>query len=379
MPIKSACCLLLPVLLGGALVAQGQNPVFRANRGFYTSMWTANPPEYTTTGQVVAGGTMHWRAFIDQANQRREPRQINGIGTWWQPSDLAGTFPQTIPTPEFRIYPTTTDAAGLMIPDLAATPLLTVPPIPLTANSGGALFSVTIALSVPAAVNATDFAICGVYPQGASSTAPGHFSFMPSAANEAHTLRQQPQPQSYYGFAYPNGQVTHFGLGGARSSLWYTEAQPTLSLRGNWAVSDAHHQTSGTANAFGDQTYFAPLADATWPGWADSRQNTRVGLTVFALGNEGALPLTLFNFGPRFTSGLPFIGQMFELDLTSPVLGSFLQIAPTITNGRSDIDIPLFNVPQARLAGTYIGFESLLLDPLTFQFIGSTQSAWLRL
>lgn len=356
------------------LSAQAQNPVFRANRAFYTSMWTANPPEYTAAGQSVTAGTMHWRAFIDQANQRRETRRINGIGAWWQPSDLTGTFPQMIPTPEFRVYPTTVDGSGLVIPDVTQAPVLTVPPVSIPVSSGSAFNSLTITLSQSAAITITDFAICGVYPQGANSTTSGFFGFLPSGANEAYTLSQ-----SYYGFAYPGGAVTHFGLGGARSSIWYTEEQPTLNLRANWSVTDAHHQANHMTSAFGDQTYFAPTADAGWPGWNDSRRPTRLGLSVFSQGRDGDVPLMLFNFGPRFLGGVPILGQVLEIDLLSPVLGVFAQFAPPIANGRADADIVLLGSPRPSLAGQYVGFEALLLDPFTFQFTGSTQSAWVRL
>lgn len=362
------------VAAGAALPAQTQNPVYRTNRAFYTSMWTANPPEYTNAGQNVTGGTMHWRAFLDTANQRREPRQITGIGTWWQPSDLAGSFPQTISTPEFRFYPTTLDANNLVIPDLTAQPLLTVPPMPMTVTAGSALMSVTVALG-PSPINAIDFAICGVYPQGANSTTPGFFGFMPSGANEAYTLTQ-----SYYGFAYPGGgPITHFPLGGARSSIWYTEAQPTLNLRANWAITDAHNQGNYLGSAFGDQTYFSPITDPAWPGWNDTRRMTRIGWTVFAQGRDGDVPLTLFNFGPRFSGGIPFLGQVFELDLTSPVLSLMAQLAPAIANGKSEVELPLLGSPRPSLLGAYVGFECLLLDGLTFQFTGSTQSAWIRM
>lgn len=356
-----------------ALPAQAQNPVYRANRGFYTSMWTANPPEYTTAGQSVAAGTMHWRAFRDAANQRFEPRQITGIGTWWQPSNLTGSFPQTIPTPEFRFYPTTLDAGNLVIPDLTGAPLLTVAPTPIPAPSTGAFWSVTIALPATP-ISAADFAICGVYPQGASSTTSGFFGFLPSAANEAYTLSQ-----SYYGFAYPGGPITHFARGGARSSIWYTEAQPTLNLRANWAISDAHHLANHLGSAFGDQTYFAPITDVAWPGWADSRAATRLAWTVYSQGRDGDIPLTLLNFGPRFTGGIPFFGQWFELDITSPVLDLLITFAPAINNGQSQASVALFAGPRPALLGTYVGLECLMLDPVAFQFSGTTQSAWVRL
>ena len=357
----------------GALPAQAQNPVYRANRGFYTSMWTANPPEYTATGQSVAAGTMHWRAFLDAANQRFEPRQITGIGTWWQPSDLTGAFPQTIPTPEFRFYPTTLDASNLVIPDLTGAPLLTVAPTPIPVPSGSAFMSVTVALPATP-INAADFAICGVYPQGASSTTSGFFGFLPSGANEAYTLTQ-----SYYGFAYPGGPITHFARGGARSSIWYTEAQPTLNLRANWAITDAHHLANHLGSAFGDQTYFSPITDPAWPGWADSRAATRLAWTVYSQGRDGDVPLTLLNFGPRFAGGIPFFGQWFELDITSPVLDLLVTLAPAIANGQSQASVALFAGPQPALLGTYVGLECLMLDPFAFQFSGTTQSAWVRL
>ncbi len=365
---------LLVVTSGACLTAQARNPVYRANRAFYTSMWTTNPPEYTTTGQSVAAGTMHWRAFLDQANQRQEPRRINGIGTWWQPSNLTGSFPQTIPTPEFRIYPTTTDTAGLVIPDVTVAPLYTVAPTPLPVTAGSAFMSVTVSLGQATSLNVGSFAVCGVYPQGASAAVSGHFGFLPSASNEAYTLAQ-----SYFGFVYPGGPITHFARGGARSSIWLTEEQPTLNLRANWSVSDAQHLAGHMATAFGDQSYFAPASDVNWPGWLDSRNPARVGLTVFSQGREGDIPIVLLNFGPRFLGGIPFLGQMFELDLTSPVLVALAQLAPPILNGRSDVDIALFGTPRPALMGQYFGFEALMLDPFSFQFSGTTQSTWVRL
>lgn len=364
----------LAAVCGSLLSAQAQNPVYRANRAFYTSMWTANPPEYTAVGQSVAAGTMHWRAFLEQANQRWEPRRINGIGTWWQPSNLTGSFPQTIPTPEFRFYPTTLDTAGLVIPDLTAAPVYTVPPMSIPVTSGSAFMSVTVALGQAAALGIGDFAICGVYPQGASSATSGYFGFLPSAANEAYTLSQ-----SYYGFAYPGGPVTHFARGGARSSIWYTEEQPTLNLRANWSVSDAHHQANHMNSAFGDQSYFAPASDVNWPGWNDSRNPARLGLTVFSQGREGDVPIVLLNFGARFLGGIPFLGQTFEVDLSSPYLVALAQLAPPILNGQSNVDITLFATPRPALAGQFFGFEALMLDPFSFQFSGSTQSTWVRL
>jgi hypothetical protein len=356
------------------LVAQTQNPVYRHNRSFYTSMWTTNPPEYTTAGQTVAAGTMHWRAFLDQADQRREPRRVTGIGTWWQPSDPNGTFPQTINTLEFRFYPTTTDAAGLVVPDLAQQPLATLPPTPLAVPSGGAFKSVTIAFgaTTPVTVNA-DFAICAVYPGGASSTTPGFFGLLPSAANEAYRL-----PQSYYGFAYPGGPITHFPLGGARSSIFHTEDQPTLSVRANWAITDSHFQNGHLSGAFGDSAYFSPLADAGWAGWGDTRNPATMALTVFAAGRDGDFPILLFNFGSRFLGGIPFLGHTLEVLPVDPLLTGFSSLSAPVQNGRFDTSFALLGAARAGLAGTYLGFEAALIDPATLTVSGTTQSVWVR-
>ena len=108
-----------------------------------------------------------------------------------------------------------------------------------------------------------DLALCGVYPANASSTTPGFFGFLPSAANQAQGLAQ-----SYYGFAYPNGTLTHFALGGARSSLWFYEAQPTISLRGNWAGFLMAQLVFGLgwSGAFAGAEWAAGHTQTTW-GW----------------------------------------------------------------------------------------------------------------
>ena len=171
------------LLFAGLLVAQpAQNPVYRANTSFYTSMWTANPPEYTSAGQSVAAGTMHWRVFPERGLTRGEPRSINGIGCWWQPSDVNGTFPQNIDTPELRFYGTTTDAQSLEVPDVANPPIASVAPMTMPVQSGSAFNSLTISLTNPVSTSRSDLALCGVYPANASSTTPGFFGFLPSAA-----------------------------------------------------------------------------------------------------------------------------------------------------------------------------------------------------
>jgi hypothetical protein len=360
-------------LLAAAVPAQNQNAVFRHNRAFYTSMWTANPPEYTTIGQTVPAGTMHWRAFREHANQRREPRRITGLGTWWQPSDLAGTFPRTINTLEFRFYPTTTDAANLVVPDLAQAPLLTIPPTPLLVNSGAAFNSVTISLPSAASVTTNgDFALCGVYPGGAHESLPGFFGLLPSASNQTFGM-----PQSYYGFAYATGAITHFGLGGARSSIWYTEDGATLSVRGNWAVSNTDHQNGHQRSAWGDASYFSPLASPSWPGWADSRNPTRLSLDVNAAGRDGDLVLWLFNFGRQYPIGFQFLGHTFEIDPTDPNLALFTRFGGPVGNGRFTLDLPLLGAADPAAAGTFIGFEAILVSP-TLQFTDSTPSVWIR-
>lgn len=353
---------------------QSVNPVYRHNRAFYTSMWTTNPPEYTTQGQVVPAGTMHWRVFHDQGNQRREARAITGIGTWWQPSDLAGSFPQTIHTPEFRIYPTTSDSGNLVVPDLSQPPQATVAPTPMTVTAGNAFNSVTISLSQPLMVQTPgDFAICGVYPAGASSSLPGYFGYLPSAANESYGLAQ-----SYYGFAYANGTITHFGLGGARSSIFYTENQATLAVRAAWAVSSGHFQNGHIGTAWGDAAYFSPLADANWPGWSDSRNPTTFVLDVFAEGRDGDLPLLLLNFGPRFPFGYALLGQTLEIAPNDPVLGLLVPFGAPIVNGRFSLELPLGTAAIASARGTYFGFEAVLVDAFNGQLSGSTPSVWIR-
>lgn len=373
--MKNSCLALVLTALVTMAPCAAQNPVYRANRSFYTSMWTANPPEYTNAGQSVAAGTMHWRAFLHQANQRIEPRRIVGLGTWWQPSDEAGTFPRNVDTPEFRAYPTTFDGGGLVIPDLSRPPLFSVPPMTLTVPTGGPFKSLTMNFAAPIVLtNVTDFAICGVYPQGANSTTPGFFGFLPSAANETFQLQQ-----SYYGFAYPNGTITHFPLGGARSSIWFLDEQPTMSARGNWAVTDAHFQAGHQNNAFGDQTYFAPLSDSSWPGWNDSRAATSVGLTVFAAGHDGDFMFPLLNFGARFLAGVQLRPHTFEIYPADPVLGLLFPLTGTVQNGRFDLTLPLTMRPAPWLRGLHFGFEGMVVSSSTLTILDTTQSVWLRM
>ncbi len=360
------------LLAATCLTAQAtQNPVFRANRTFYTSMWTANPPEYTTAGQSVAAGTMHWRVFPERGLVRGEPRSITGIGCWWQPSDVSGTFPQNIATPELRFYGTTTDAQNLEVPDLANPMLASVAPMTMPVNSGSAFNSLTISLSNPIATTRNDLALCGVYPASASSTTAGFFGFLPSAANQAQGLAQ-----SYYGFAYPNGTLTHFSLGGARSSLWFYESQPTISLRGNWALSDSHFGQGYINGAWGDSSYFAPFADANWAGWTDSRNPAVLGITVFADGFDGYQPVLLMNAGPRFPASIPILGITLELNPADSTLGTLVNLGMPINNERFDVDIPIMTAPDPTAMGFWLGFEALILDPVTLQFVDSTQAVW---
>ncbi len=354
--------------------AQNTNPVYRHNRSFYTALWTANPPEYTD-GTTVAADTMHWRVFRDVADQRREPRRITGFGTWWQPSDVNGAFPQTINLPEFRIYPTTTDAGNLVVPDVAAAPLFTLPSTPLAVANGNAFNSVTVAIgtAVPIDVQA-DFAICGVYEPGADSATTGYFGFLPSASNQGYGL-----DQSYYGFAYPNGTITHFGLGGARSSIWYTEDAPTLNLRSSWSLSDAHNQAGHRSAAFGDSCYNSPIADAGWAGWNDSRgAPAQLGLSVYAQGHNNDLVLILFNAGIRFPFGLPVLGQTIEIDILDPAITAFSTFGTPIANNEMHVDIPLVSSVDLGLASSFFGFEVLLFDPTTIALNATTQSVWVE-
>lgn len=368
LPLLAVCT--IPALA----VAQNLNPVHRINRTFYTSMWTANPPEYTTAGQTVAAGTMHWRAFLEQTNQRAEPHLVTAIGTWWQPSDVNGTFPQTIPTPEFRFYPTTTDTGGLVIPDLSQQPMLTVPPMPMTVNNGNAYNSVTVSLGAPFPLTTQgDFAICGVYPANASSSAPGFFGFLPSGANQTYGLQQ-----SLYGFAYPNGTITHFSLGGARSSIWYTEHQPTMSVRGNWALSAAHYTNGYLGGAWGDSSYFSPLADPAWAGWSDGRSPATLELTVYGDGFDGMFPILLFNFGSRFPTGFQIMGVTLEVLPSDPLLTGLSGLGMPIQNRRFDLNLPLLSAADPALMGTYFGFEAVLVDTQNLQVVDSTQSVWVR-
>lgn len=371
--LRSTLPLLFSLLALSAAQATAQNPLFRANRTFFTALWTANPIEYTTAGQTVPAGAMHWRAFTELGDQRLEPRQITGLGTWWQPSDPNGVFPQTINSLEFRFYPTTADAAGLVIPDTTQQPLLTIPPMPLLNQTGGSFKSLTIALGNPMPITTQgDYALCGVYPGGTNASQVGEFGLLPSASNIG-----APLPQSYYGFVYPGGPITHFPLGGARSSFWVTEAAPTLSLRSNWAISDAHNMSGYLNGAFGDVTSLSPLADPNWPGWSDSRSLATIGLTVFSNGRDGDLVVPMFTAGARNRFGLPILGLIFELDVGDPLLGAFAGLAGPIQNGRYDVDIPLISAPDPTLLGSHLGFEAILASPLG-TFAGTTGAAFTR-
>jgi hypothetical protein len=367
-------CLLTAGLLTTALSSQQLNPVHRINRTFYTSMWTANPPEYTGAGQTVPAGTMHWRAFLEQTNQRAEPRQLTAIGCWWQPSDLTGSFPQTINTLEYRIYPTTTDPQGLVIPDTGQPPALVVPPMPMPVNQGSAFNELTVSLgaAVPLQIQG-DYAVCALYPTGASAALPGFFGLLPSGANNTYGLGQ-----SLFGSLYAGGATTHFALGGARSSLWLTENQPTISIRGNWALSASHYASGYLTGAWGDSSYFTPLADPSWAGWTDGRAPATMGLTIHAQGMEGFFPILLFNAGLRFPTGFPFLGLTLELLPADPLFVALSPMGQPIQNGRYDLTLPLLSVADPALAGSYFGFEAVLVDTTNLVLADSTQSVWMR-
>ena len=111
-------------------------------------------------------------------------------------------------------------------------------------------------------------------------------------------------------------------------------------------------------------------------GWTDSRNPAVLGITVFADGFDGYQPVLLMNAGPRFPASIPILGITLELNPADSTLGTLVNLGMPINNERFDVDIPIMSAPDPTALGFWLGFEALILDPVTLQFVDSTQAVW---
>jgi hypothetical protein len=366
-------------LMAAPIVAQtvNKNPVFRSNRTFTrNTMGITNPPEYYTTGQTVPAGTMTWKVFPDQTNRRREDREVTGFEFWMQPSDELGTWPQTLNTPEVKVFPTTVDGAGLAIPDFTQPALVTVPPASVTYQTWSWFKYISYSLSTPAVIPAAnaEIAVATVYQTGANHSLPGFFGHLPSAVNTTDYL-----PQAFWGYAYANGTIVHGDVNNDnRPSILYYENKPTINVRSSWGLIESHFTAGHQTGAWGEQNYFAPLADPNWAGWSETRgQPTTIWIDIRAQNQDGDFPIILMNFGAEFKGGINFLGETLELLIADPMLGVLAPLAAPIAQGKYEITVPLFSNALPFLTGSYMGFEAVLIDQVALATNGTTQSVWI--
>jgi hypothetical protein len=391
----SLCAFALAALAISSATAQtNYNHVIRHNTSHYWSLYMANPPEYMGhSGAVppVPDGTRTWRVFTDHISQRREARQITGVYTWWQPSDkddLSGYYAGggTVNTLQFEFYPGTTDPGGLAIPDLSSPPLLTIPPTPVPVTGTPPLNFKTIDIKLSAANPVTvsgDLALCALYPTGADASKPGFMGLLPCAYDQTTTM-----PQSFYGFAYASGTLTHYNLGIMRTSLRYMEDQPVMNLKADW---NRHATAQQLGAAWGDATYYSPLADPTWAGWSDPNYidptnsvYLQLALNVRAENQDGDFVVPLMNFGTHFTGSVGYLGETLEILPVDPLFTALTGFGdyvgpPNHPTGtwESILTLPWTQADPA-LAGSWFGFEAVLVDTTNFVLTGTTQSVWIK-
>jgi hypothetical protein len=94
---------------------------------------------------------------------------------------------------------------------------------------------------------------------------------------------------------------------------------------------------------------------------------------------RGKTAVPLFNFGPVFPIGVPFLGVVLEVNPADPLLGVLASAGYIITLDTTGFgDGPYLPIPVLGpgAIGATFGCEFVLVDTTSGQLVDSTQSSW---
>jgi hypothetical protein len=250
---------------------------------------------------------MAWRAVPGHVWRRAEPRRVTGFT--YTGRNAAATLPPNLYSYifEFNLRRTLPRAGGGLDPDLASTPLLTVPRSP----GGGASQPYRVSSSIPpVTLDFHDVSMTLTYAGGENDDKDANATRSPSQATAS----------SAYEGDTPWVTDGHFENG----VLWYNtepffalvvtifEDAPVCRIESDWGKRRLHYGPP-EPNGYSISTYYAPLGsagaygDVTWDVYAGS-----------AFAGHLAVPLT--NLGSIWQGSLPFAGTVLEIDPTDPLL-----------------------------------------------------------
>jgi hypothetical protein len=373
---------LLPSLAGFALAlslgAQPDNNIVHCNNQNWlwvstTKHATTNQPylpatitplAFTATATTgVPAGTHSWRWIPAQRNSRKETRQVTGYQISVSPSAATASFPGTYYAWECKLHKTVARTGGGQDPDFASPALHTLAQGTLSLTTFGR-YTASRTLAAPVALTFDEVAMSIKWQGGEHQNTPG------SQSNWGSALESFYNPMTW-GFADPANVITLGTAVNTYPRFTYMEDQSSIVMQSDWGMS-RNTTLNPSPLGYGLGTLQSDLASvAGQMGWDVSGGNSMAGKT-------GVL---LFNVGPVFPIGVPFLGVTLEVNPANPFLGLLAGAGylPTL-NATGEGDGALLPIPALGpgASGTTIGAEYLLLDT-TSGFVDSTQATWMRI
>lgn len=368
LPFLTACLFAVP------MVAQNDNNLVHCNNQNW--LWvsatkhattqqpylptTITPAAFTaaaTTG--VPAGSHSWRWIPNSRNSRKEARLVSGYQYSIRPSAATATFPMTGYAWEMKLHKVVPRTGGGMNPDFASPPLHTLAQGTQTLTAFGNYF-VNRTLATPVSLTFDDVAL-SIRWQG------GEHQDTPNTQSSWGTSRENIFNPMSWGFSDPTNAIT---LGTATNTfprMTYMEEQASIAMQSDWGMSRQVFTPSLFGYGLGTgQSDLAGLAGQI--GW-----DVTAGISM-----TGKMAVLLFNVGPVFPIGLPFLGVTLEVNPADPVLGLLAGAGYVLTCDATGFgDGPMLPVPAMGPAsiGTTMGAEFLMLD-LAVGFVDSTQATW---
>ncbi|MCC6670609.1 MAG: hypothetical protein IT458_06090 [Planctomycetes bacterium] len=347
-----------PYFQGGAL-----HPVTGAREGYPQ----VNPDAFNSASTVATGvpaGTLSWRWIPSETNLRFEPRKVSGlqIGLRASYSTPSTSFPLAVYVPEIGIWVPKARAAGGYDPDLSQAPIFTLARSAASIQSFNSSYVTTRTLGTVVTVNQREMVLSARWEGGEHRDKPGTQGLIGTARDGVYV------PYTV-GFTDPaNGSVIP-NPSSDISVLWlfYTEDQATAAAKSDWGrrrnIAQPPYSGYSIGTAQSDlATSQGEFGYDVWGGTA----------------NAGAMALPLFNFGPVFTTGVPVLGLVLEVNVTDPLLGLFASAGYTLTLDQTGFAAgPMLSFPPTpSLLGQSLGMEFVLVQLGTATLVDSTQSVW---
>lgn len=336
---------------------------------------TYQPPGYWSaapTDPGVSAGQLSWRWIPAAVNQRLDVRDVSGFEVYLRPSAPTTPFPQTGYIPEWAMVPTAGRLDGGRAPDLALPPHIVVPQASFVFPSAGA-HRARVAFGAAVPVTSADVCVTLRWQGGEHRLAAG-------AQGLVGTTDEAPWRVPTWGHADPvAGTVTvvdPLALLGQYTTLWttYYEASPVVVAHSDYAHMRRLPPQLPLFTGYNDAAGLSDLAlQPVALGWsADVGVSRGFSLCVPLFDLRLALP----------TTGVPLFGTTFEVDATSPLLGTLSSVGYWgFADASGWFDGPRLTFPATTtsLLGVFVGVEFLALDPVTFGVLDSSQAHWMEI